>query len=90
MNWYKKAQLGQLIEGLTYEEILRRINSAKERIRSIEAQEKTFINYLNKEKDAFRKRMWKNRLLELQKSFRVTEKTLNKYVQMIEKTNELV
>ncbi len=88
MNWYKR-QHDQLIEGLTFEEILRRIDSAKKRIQSIEGQEKILINYINKEKSVFRKRMWNNRLLALQKSFNVTIKTLNKYIQMIENTDKV-
>jgi len=90
MNWYNKSRIPQLIEGLTYEEILRRIDNANRRIQSIEAQEEIFITYLKKEKNKFRKQMWNQRLLALQKSFNLTSKTLNKYIQMIERTNELV
>ena len=83
MNWYNR-QHNQLTDGLTFDEILRRISTAKKRIQTIETQEKIFINYFNKEKDIFRRRMWYNRLLALQKSFNVTSKRLNKYIQMIE------
>jgi len=82
MNWYKRSY-NQLINGLTFNTILSRIDSAKKRLQSIEAQEKVFIDYLKNEKREFYKKLWTNRLLALQKRFNTTSETLNKYIRMI-------
>lgn len=96
MNWYKRqpnqlieSQHHQLIEGLTFEEILKRIDSAKQRIQIIESQEKFFTNRLNKEENEFIRKLFNNRLLALQKSFNTASETLDKYIQMIEHSDEV-
>ena len=87
MNWYKKAQFGgyeKTIDGLSYMDIVRRIENAKARISRNEAQEAVFIRYLKTVPSDSVKNMWMNRILSLQKSRKISEKTLNKYLQMME------
>ena len=62
MNWYNRLHHNKFIGDLTFEEILSRINSAKERLKTIKSQEEWFINRLNEEeaneeKDEFKIRL---------------------------------
>ena len=69
---------------LSNETIVKRIEYAKKRLEQLEHLESAIMDYLKKEKKDFFKKLWMNRLISIQKSFKRTEKTLNKYIQMME------